>query len=160
MQGVISWLLGIFAMVIILVVIEVFTVPKTAKIVKSVCGIAMMIVIVSPVLNSLKNGIDFNSSALGEYGIELDENYLNFISEEKISLLEKEVEKKLDEEYGRGISVDIIGGGTDDFNIEKVLLNFTGFVINEENANINRNEVREFVAKSLNLELSLISIYE
>lgn len=161
MNAVIGWLIGIFSMVIALVIVDVFiSSSRVSKIVKSVCSIAILLVIVAPLPKMLKveNGMNDNLST--EFSYALDENYLNYVTDAKIDVIETSVERELDEKYCKGIEVDVrYVKNNGEIEIEKVYLNFSKCVINENGENINRNEVRVFVAKKLNVATEIVSEY-
>ncbi len=155
-----EYLLGIVGIVFLITIAEiVLPEGKIGYYLKSIFAIIVLLVVVEPISKIRFNGLTFTFE---ETEIDYQENYINFINETKIKVLNQDFAKYL---YDKGIDkvgVEIIYDFDDNiFLVKKVLVNLEKSVIISENKHINIKEtVVQAVIDFFNIETKDIVVYE
>lgn len=155
-----DYLLGIVGIIFLITIAEIILPEgKIGHYLKSIFAIIVLLVVIEPVSKIRFNGLTF---MFEESEIEYQENYLNFIAETKIKVLNQEFTKYI---YDKGIDqvdLEIIYEFNDnDFLVKKVLVNLKKAVIIGENKHINIKEtVVQAVVDFFNIETKDIVVNE
>jgi hypothetical protein len=163
MNGIAGWLLGILAIVILGVVVDLMlSEGKTAKYIKSVFAAVTVLIIILPLPGIIKNGIDFDAPFMINNQLELDNGYLNYTAELKLRAIARGVEEQLDKDGVHKAAVRITGSATGvDIKIEKVDVNLTNSVIDENKGHINKYELLSgLISGYLSIDKGLVSVNE
>lgn len=155
-----DYLLGIVGIIFLITIAEIILPEgKIGHYLKSIFAIIVLLVVIEPVSKIRFNGLTFTFE---QAEIDYQENYLNFIAETKIKVLNQEFTKYL---YNKGIDkvdLEIIYEFNDnDFLLKKVLVNLEKTVIIGENKHINIKEtVVQAVVDFFNIETKDIVVNE
>ena len=134
-----GYLLALLGVVILGVLIDV-VIPSgsTSKYISGIFAIFVMFVMISPVLNFIKNDYKL-SDYFSSVDIELNEKLLYNITDNKFNALESDMQKELSDNGYNNVVVDIkFNIEADNVEITQVLVDLTNLVINDVSANINR----------------------
>jgi len=134
------YLLSIVGVVVISVVLElVIPSGQISKYIKSIMSLVIIFVIASPLPKLLNNGIDFSS--LFSSTIELDEDYLETVKNQNITLLERQLQDELEAEGITGAELQIWGELEDgQINISYIFVEMENVVLSSELEHINKYE--------------------
>lgn len=155
-----EYLLGIVGIIFLVSISEIILPEgKIGHYLKSVFAIIVLLVVVEPISKIRFNGLTFTFE---ETEVDYQENYINFINETKVKVLNQKFTKYL---YDKGIDkvdLEIIYDFNDNiFSVKKVLLNLGKSVIIGENKHINIKEtVVQAVIVFFNIETKDIVVYE
>lgn len=159
MSDISRWIISISGMVLIGVLIEVVLPEgKMSKLLKSIVGIFSVLIIILP----LKD-FDFNSlkfSNISEFVI--DEQFVEERESEKIILVEKEVERNLELNGFKYVSVKILGDyNGSELQITSVFVDISNMVLIDENLNIDKyTNIMAIIEASLNVSEDYVIFYE
>jgi len=110
MHPIIGWVIGILAIVILGVVVDLLLAEnKMGKFVKSVFAAAVILVIILPLPSLLNNGCNFDENFIIQNQFELDRNFLEFADRMRMNSLARGVEAQLREDGVSGARVSIEG---------------------------------------------------
>lgn len=152
MSFVSSWILSIVGVVVVGVIIDLIMPDgQMSKYIKGIVAIVTVLVIVLPLpkLANQEISFDFNTN------IAIDSELIYTINENKVEQLNDILEKKLDENgYGNievSINADLYSY---DLKIEKVFVDLSQAVINEEITNIDKytTDIKSIVKEVLKVE--------
>ena len=152
MSFVSSWILSIVGVVVVGVIIDlIMSDGQMSKYIKGIVAIVTVLVIVLPLpkLANQEISFDFNTN------IAIDSELIYTINENKVEQLNDILEKKLDENgYGNievSINADLYSY---DLKIEKVFVDLSQAVINEEITNIDKytTDIKSIVKEVLKVE--------
>lgn len=152
MSFVSSWILSIVGVVVVGVIIDLIMPDgQMSKYIKGIVAIFTVLVIVLPLpkLANQEISFDFNTN------IAIDSELIYTINENKVEQLNDILEKKLDENgYGNievSINADLYSY---DLKIEKVFVDLSQAVINEEITNIDKytTDIKSIVKEVLKVE--------
>ena len=148
-----KWIISILGVVLVGFVAELFLAEsKTGKFVRTVCATVTVLIIVTPLPAlfsgklSFANGFEFNGS------YEIDGEYIDFINEKKLEIMQENLQKVIEAEGVSGAVVSIKGewdsGG--EITLKQVEINLSKSVIHENNEHINKyDRVRACVMQYL-----------
>ena len=161
MSGVVSWLIGILAIVILGTVVDlILGESKMGKYIKSAFAAVTVLVILLPIPGIFKNGNNLDEVFRFENEFNLDENYLAYTNRVKLTYLEKGVEEQLHADGIENAKVKIEGlFSASEIKIELVRVNLKNAVIDTNKQHINKYELtRQLVSEYLSIEKGLIII--
>ena len=162
MSAVSKWILGIFAVIIIGVTVDLlFSGSRMSKLVRCVTATVTLLVIVMPLPSLIRGGFGTEGGGLFEYSPQLDQGYLDYVTEKKMNVLADGAENMLADEgiSGAEITITSISDG-EEINIVQVVINLSNSVIDEKLEHINKNELAaEKTSAYLNVDKSRISVY-
>ena len=136
MSGYLITLLGVILLGVLIDVI----IPSgsTSKYISGIFAIVVMFVMISPVLNWIKNDYKL-SDYFTSMDIELNERLLYNITDNKFNALESDIEAELTDNGYSNVNIDIqFVLNADNVEITQVLVDLSNLVINENSSNINR----------------------
>ena len=160
MGGFSKWLLAVFGAIIIGFVIELlFGESRLNKFFRYISATVTLLIVVSPLsdFGGFKN-YDFFSNG---YEFSTDENYMDFMLNKRIELLENHCGTAIQNAGIMGAKVDITAkyNLNYDVEIELVEINLSNSVINGNNIHINKNEVAiDAVYNYLKIEKNRITV--
>lgn len=163
MNAVTTWILSIFAVIVVGVVVDLlFSGSRMAKTIKTVTATVTLLIMIAPIPVILKNGFTLKNGDITEFKLKTDENYLEYVNEKKLNVLERGAEKRLEEGGIRGAKVEIRATNeSEEIKIVQVIINLSESVIDGNNEHINKNELAvELVSGFLNVGKGEISVYE
>ncbi|MBQ8522685.1 MAG: stage III sporulation protein AF [Clostridia bacterium] len=134
-----SYLLALLGIIVLGVLVDVI-IPSgsTSKYISGIFAIVVMFVMISPVLNFIKNDYKL-SDYFTKVDIELNEKLLYNINDNKFNALEDDIENELSENGYSNVEIDIrFDIEADNVKITQVLVDLNNLVINENLTNINR----------------------
>ena len=147
-----GYLLTLLGIVLLGVLIDVILPSgSTSKYISGIFAIFVMFVIISPVLNWIKNDYKI-SDYFTSTDIQLNQNLLYSINNSKIDALQTEIEQYLSDNGYEGVDIDIqFKIEADNVIITQVLVYLQNLVINDKSPNINkyvyiRQAVQAYVA--------------
>ncbi|MBQ7977294.1 MAG: stage III sporulation protein AF [Clostridia bacterium] len=154
------YLLSVVGVVFLLVIIElVLPDSKISKYIRSIFAIFIVVVIIAPVAKLIKNDWDFNSIIM-DFNYELNQNYLDSVNAQNISLLERELEAVINKEYkGAKVSISANFSGGEE-KISYIFVDLSDLVINENNEHINYyTAIKELVRKQIDIDDERVVVY-
>lgn len=162
MDGLSVWVLSIVGVVVLGVLIDVI-IPEgqTNKYIKSIFAIVTVFVIASPLPKLVKSDFNFdemwNSSASGE----VDEDYLNYLTDLKCEAIAGDCVKVIEELGVTGAKVTCRGENADGkIAVKQILVDLseTGIVWDEAHIDI-IGEIVSKICKLLNIEKDKVVVY-
>ena len=136
MSGYLITLLGVILLGVLIDVI--IHSGSTSKYISGIFAIVVMFVMISPVLNWIKNDYKL-SDYFTSMDIELNERLLYNITDNKFNALESDIEAELTDNGYSNVNIDIqFVLNADNVEITQVLVDLSNLVINENSSNINR----------------------
>ena len=162
MTSIVTWLISILSIVLVGTVADLLLANnRMGKYVKSVFASLTILVIILPLPNLIRNGINFDTSFIFNNEIVLDNSFLDYANRVRLSSLARGVESQLAADGVRGGQVSIIGTASNTLiEIDSVRINIENVVIDGIMGNINRSEhVANLVMGYLNIERGRIIIY-
>ena len=133
------YLITLLGVILLGVLIDVI-IPSgsTSKYISGIFAIVVMFVMISPVLNWIKNDYKL-SDYFTSMDIELNERLLYNITDNKFNALESDIEAELTDNGYSNVNIDIqFVLNADNVEITQVLVDLSNLVINENSSNINR----------------------
>lgn len=161
-----AWLMSICAVVLLTVLLELLIGEgKIKKYVRGVVRLALIATIFLPVLKFVKSDINFDLG--NEIGYEqsaqnLDNNFINSITELRYKNLEKDLEKDFTELgiNGAVVNISIYYGASNTAEIDFVTVDLTQAVISDDEGNILLTDrIKETVTSRLSVSKEKIIIY-
>ena len=159
MSDISRWIISISGMVLIGVLIEVVLPDgKMSKLLKSIVGIFSVLIIILPLKNFDFNSLNFSN--ISEFVI--DEKFVEERESEKIILVEKEVERNLELNGYKYVSVKILGNYSgSELQITNVFVDIANIVLIDENLNIDKyTNIMAIIKASLNVSEEHVIFYE
>ncbi|MCH5164151.1 MAG: hypothetical protein J1F36_03965 [Clostridiales bacterium] len=158
---VLSWIMSILAVVALSVVADLLLGGKRmGKFVNAIFASLTILIIVAPVPNIIRNGIDADN-ILFIPGINVDESYLDYANNLKTSRLARGVVDELSKEGYRNVEVEIKGEFNDEIKITSVVINLSKLVMDEKVVHINKYDaITRLVSSYLGVDKGVIMIYE
>lgn len=153
------YILSVAGVVILTVLVEiVLPSGKMNKYVKGILAVFMVFVIVNPIINFVKKGINFDF----QISTQIDENVLNVVKNQQIKALKNDLENKL-KQNGFGdvdLSFDAkIEDGV--LKIETIFVDLTNYVLlNDEQHIFNSKAVKDFLLTQTGLKIEQVVVYE
>ena len=147
-----AWIMSILGIVILGTVVDLLLHKSRVKnIIRSVFATVSILIIVTPLPSLISNGpnIDWND-IMNEF--EYDDNFLDYIDNEKISIMEKALIAAFESEGIKGLKIEITAE-TEGSNliIKRITIDLSNSVMNGDSVNINKYEfIKEKVKKFLN----------
>ena len=129
-----GWILSIVGMVLIGVIFEII-VPdgKTNSFIKSIFAIFFMFVVVSPIINLVKNSDAIDFSTIFSSASQ------NELTEQSLMELKFQIENHLSNNGVSGVEVEVMGYSTlDDTIIEQIYVNLSNLVILKKDEHIDK----------------------
>lgn len=155
-----GYILSILGIVVAGIIIDII-VPSgnINKYIKSIYAIFVVAVILSPLINYLNKEHDLTIH-YDDY--QVSEQLLNYISKQKISSLEQQIENGLDEEGFDNVDIKInYSIENNELSINSCMVNLQNLVIVADKQHINKYEfIIEVVQKYTNLTEEVIIFYE
>ncbi len=138
-----AYVLSILGVVVVGVIIDIIIPTGTInKFIKSIYGIFVVLIIITPIINLFKNYQDYELSYT-EY--EINETLINYINKMKISAMEEEIITRLEENEISGVEVTI------NYSIENDTLTINSCVIDIKNmsssSNNSNNNIYEIITE-------------
>lgn len=134
-----GYLLSLLGIILLGVLIDVI-IPSgsTSKYISGIFAIVVMFVMISPILNFIKSDYKI-SDYFSKADIELNQQLLYTINDNKLNALETDIERELSSNGFSGVDIDIkFNIEADTVKITQVLVDLSKLVINQNSANINR----------------------
>ena len=158
---IVTWLMSILAVVVLYVIADlVLGEGRMGKFVNAVFASLTILIIVAPIPNMIRNGIDADN-VLFVPETAVDENFLEGADKIKASALARGVEKAREEEGYAGVEVTIEGKFEDEIIIGQVQINLRNLVMDEKVVHINKYDaITRLVSKYLSVDRGVIMIYE
>ena len=157
-----TYLLSIVGVVLLGVLIQIILPEGTmSKYIQNIFALILIFVIISPVTTLKKSESQITSVFQGAE-VEIDQSFLALIHQETANQLKLSVENDLNDAGLNGVSVTIsINMLSSDFIVEKVELDLTNLVMNEEVRHINKySKMKEVVLQNMLVEEENIVFYE
>jgi len=159
MSDISKWIISISGMVIIGVLIEVVLPEgKMSKILKSVVGVFSVLIIILPLKDFDFKSLSFSNTS----DFVIDEEFVEERENEKITLVEKEVESNLELNGYTCVSVKILGDYSgSELQITSVFVDIANIVLNDEKLNIDKyTNIMAIIKASLNVSEDCVIFYE
>ncbi len=158
-----KWVLSIVSTVLISSIIALLLPEgKMAKYVKFVFGILIILVIIQPVLDLKNNNYDFNFD-YDETQIVFQDNYLNFVAEEKIKSLKENIKYVLEQKGFKEVEINIeyTADNLNQVVIQNVRLDLKNSVYIYDSRHIDIIEdIVKPVCKCLNIDEKQVNVIE
>ena len=161
MNPIMGWVIGILAVVILGVVVDLLMgQTKMGKYVRSVFAAVTVLVIVLPLPSLFQNGCSIDGNFVIESPIDLDENFLQFTSRVKLNHLARGVELQLAQHNINGARVTLDGTATvQEISVQRATVNLQNAVIEPQDPHINVIEwISRLVAQYLHIEQARVVI--
>ena len=157
-----GYILSILGIVVIGVVVDVIIPTGTiSKFIKSIYGIFVVLIIVSPIINIFKNLSNYEFT-YNDY--EISENLFTYISNLKVNAMQEEIIKRIEEEGLVGAEVSLkFSIENDNFQINSCVINTKNMTSSSNSVHINRYEIITEIVKeitNLNSEVILFDEWE
>ena len=153
MSEISTYLLSIVGATLLYVLLDLIVSDgKIAKYTKSIMGLVLVFVIVSPLPKLLKTKLDFSS--VMEEGISLNQEYQEVFAEQQKSLMEKRLINILKEEGYEGVELEIWGNNVDgNLQINYIFVDLKNLVISQNLEHINYYEaIKNLLIKHLGVD--------
>ena len=157
-----AWILSIAGVALLGVLLDlIVTEGRTQTYIRSVFGIIAVVIIASPLVGLAKGNwsLDFNlNNPAPANSTQIDTNYLTNIYKNKVSLMERGLEKYLAENgYEKtGVSI-IVDSYTENMRITAVNISLKNAVISDEKAHIDKyTQVSRLAQAYLNVNAEVI----
>lgn len=162
MTAVSKWLIGIFAVAVIGVALDLlFSGSRMSGAVRYAAATVTLIVIIAPIPSMVKSGFSFSGRDALSYEPKTDEHYLGFVSERKAALLASAAERSLEEGgiSGAKVTLSYLADGAE-MTIEEVRVNLRDSVIDDKVGHINKNELAiRLISERFAIDKGRISVY-
>ena len=136
-----AWIMSILGIVILGTVVDLLLHKSRVKnIIRSVFATVSILIIVTPLPSLISNGpnIDWND-IMNEF--EYDDNFLDYIDNEKISIMEKALIAAFESEGIKGLKIEITADTEgNDLIIKRITIDLSNSVMNCDSVNINKYE--------------------
>lgn len=149
-----TWLLSVAGVSIISVIVDiVLPTGQTSKYIKAIFGFCIMLVIISPLPKLVSGNFKLDDLFVGGT-IKIDEQFVYESNKRKLTYLETNIKKELENQQIFGIELSVFGDVfSKNMTIENVFVDLSGLVINENNKHINiKKAVEEAILKYVNIE--------
>ena len=156
-----KWIISVLTAVIISYIVDLLlTNNKLQKAVRYVLSTLTLLIVVTPI-HSLLSGNGFDTNLVFDYKITIDQEYLDFVMEQKLKILSNNAEKILESKGIANAKVKIIGDNKDgEITITVVEINLSESVIDENIQHINSNDLaKEIILDYLQVEESAVVCY-
>ena len=158
-----DWIVSISAVVIITAIVSlILPEGKLGKHIKSIFSIFIVFTIIKPIIYIKDN--DFNyQNIFNQDNIELQYDFIDYISNEKIEEYEKNCVDILEQNGIKKASVKLTYSlnNTQEIIIKFVSVDLKNSVINSDKAHIDIiNEIKKLLATYLNIGIDLVNVYE
>ncbi len=157
-----GYLLALLGMIVLGVLIDIILPSgSTSKYISGIFAIFVMFVMISPVLNFVKNDYKL-SDYFTNVDIELNEKLLYSINDNKFNALENTITQQLKDNGYSNVIIDIqFTLEADNVKITQVLVDLSKLVINENSVNINRYVyIRQVVMEHISVTEEVIVFSE
>ena len=128
-----AWILSIIGVVFIGIMLEVISPEgKTNAFIKSIFAIVFMYVVITPIINLIKNQdkIDFSNIIQTEH---------NDYSEQTLTEIKLKIETHLASNGFNGVEVEVVGVSTEEYTkVQKVQVDLSNLVLNSGDEHINK----------------------
>ena len=160
MSKISSWIISVVCAVLLGVLVEVVLPEgKLNKLLKSVVGVLVMLVIVSPLKNLNLTNLNFQNLF---DGIKIDQNFVDERGKESIEMVQSEIETVLTKNGFEGVVIKIDGSSSaDSIKINTVFADLTNLVLKDNSLNINKyTNIAEIIKSVVDVESQDVIFYE
>ncbi len=159
MSSISVWIISVTVATLIASLVDiVLPQGKMSKMIKSVMGVFILIIIISPIKSIDLSKLDL--SKIGSFGI--DYHFIEERSGEVISSIENEIKTNLEENGYKSISIKINGEyKSGKVVIDSIYVDLSHLVINDKSVNIDKyTNIVAIIKNTVNIEEEKIIFYE
>lgn len=159
MSTISEWLMAILAVVLLGVVVDLILPNSTlSKYIKSTLATVTILVIILPLPSLINSGFDWESDLFSSSEITLDQDFLDYATEIKVSYLESGLISQLSDDGYDGLDINISAHSeSGEIIVDYVYINVDNLVLELENEHIDKYEqVIELVCSYLEIESSKV----
>lgn len=159
MSSISVWIISVTVATLIASLVDiVLSQGKMSKMIKSVMGVFILIIIISPIKSIDLSKLDL--SKIGSFGI--DYHFIEERSGEVISSIENEIKTNLEENGYKSISIKINGEyKSGKVVIDSIYVDLSHLVINDKSVNIDKyTNIVAIIKKMVDVEEEKIIFYE
>lgn len=149
-----AWGLSILGIAVITTVAEMLLPQgKMRTVIRSVTATVAALVIITPIPQLIKHGINFDFSATA---VETDKEYLEFVEKTKSELVSAAAEKYLTEKGYDGVKVSV---ELDGYAVKSVSANIVESIMPDGSGHINKSEIKTMLAEFFGIDKEAVMAY-
>ena len=149
-----AWGLSILGIAVITTVAEMLLPQgRMRTVIRSVTATVAAIIIITPIPQIIKHGINFDFSASA---VDTDDDYLDYIEGKKRDLVCSAAEAYLKEHGYSGIEVSV---ELDGFAVKSASAKIVDNIINENGGHINKSEIKTLLAEYFGIDKEAVMVY-
>ena len=158
---ILSWIMSVLAVVVLSIVADlILSGKRMGKFIGGVFASLTILIIVAPLPNILKSGVDFDNILFAP-PVQIDQDYLTYADNLKVASLERATESTLSSKGYKGADVSIDGQFGDSVKITGVSVNLYNLVMDEKVVHINKYDAITAIASEfLDVNKGVIVVYE